>query len=116
MAGGTWPEIARQLATGSAGKNHDDVASVMLLHAIREMFEKAAADRLASAEIVTQLKGMEGSPWPDYRNGSAISANQVANLLKEHNIQSRQIRLGPTTKKGYRLRDFRDAFSRYPAR
>jgi putative DNA primase/helicase len=116
IAGGAWPEIARQLATGAAGKKHDDVASVMLLHAIRGMFEQTKTDRLASADIVNRLKSMEGSPWPDYRNGFAISANQVANLLKEHNIQSRQVRFGPTTKKGYRLKDFKDAFKRYPAR
>jgi Protein of unknown function (DUF3631) len=116
LAGGAWPGIARLLATGAAGKKHDDVASVMLLHAIRDMFETAESDRLESAEIVNRLKSMEGSPWPEYRNGNAISVNQVANLLKEHNIQSRQIRFGERTKKGYRLRDFRDAFQRYPTR
>jgi len=115
LAGGVWPEIARGLATEAAGKKHIDVASVMLLHSIREMFEKSGTDRLASAEIVSRLKRMEGSPWPEYRNGIAISVNQVANLLKEHNIQSKQVRFGPTTKKGYRLQDFRDAFRRYPA-
>jgi hypothetical protein len=116
LAGGEWPEIARQLATEAAVKKHDDVASVMLLHAVRKMFKEKNTDRLASADIVDRLSRMDGSPWPEYRNGKAISVNQVANLLKEHNIQSRQVRFGANTRKGYRREDFRDAFRRYPKR
>jgi putative DNA primase/helicase len=114
LAGGPWPEIARQLATTIAVKKHNDVASVELLHAIHDLFEKLKADCLASSELVKRLAKIEGSPWPEYRKGNSISANQVANLLKEHGIQSRQVRFGAATAKGYRREDFRDAFKRYP--
>jgi putative DNA primase/helicase len=115
LAGHEWPDTARQLATTAAVNKHNDVASVLLLHAIRKMFDEKNADRLASGDIVNRLTNTEGSPWPEYRYGKAISMNQVANLLKEHKIQSKQIRFGPTTTgKGYMREDFKDAFKRYP--
>jgi putative DNA primase/helicase len=113
LAGGQWPNTARELATTAAARKDGDVTSVMLLLAIRDLFEEKNADRLASAEIVERLTNTEGSPWPEFHNGRPISMNQVANLLKEHKVHSKQVRFGLTTRKGYMRDDFRDAFKRY---
>jgi hypothetical protein len=113
LASGEWPDTARQLAATAAARRGADVTSVLLLRAIRDLFGESNADRLSSEEIVTRLASTDGSPWPEYRNGRPISMNQLANLLKEHKVHSRQVRFGSTTRKGYVREDFRDAFKRY---
>lgn len=113
MAGSGWQETARQLAATAAARKDGDITSVLLLQAIRELFEEKNADRLSSEDIVNRLANSEGSPWPEYRNGKPISMNQVANLLKDYKVHSKQVRFGSTTRKGYMRDDFRDAFKRY---
>jgi putative DNA primase/helicase len=113
LAGGEWPDTARQLAATAAARKDGDVTSVLLLQAIRDIFEEKNTDRLSSEDIVTRLTNSEGSPWPEYRNGKPISMNQVANLLKDYKVHSKQVRFGSATRKGYMREDFRDAFKRY---
>jgi putative DNA primase/helicase len=113
LAGGEWPDTARQLAATAAARKDGDVTSVLLLRAIRDIFDEKNSDRLSSEDIVTRLANSEGSPWPEYRNGKPISMNQVANLLKDYKVHSKQVRFGSATRKGYMREDFRDAFKRY---
>jgi hypothetical protein len=113
IAGGEWPETARQLAAIAAARKDGDITSVLLLKAFHQFFEERNADRLSSEDIVNRLANSEGSPWPEYRNGKPISMNQVANLLKDYKVHSKQVCFGSTTRKGYMREDFRDAFKRY---
>lgn len=114
LAGGEWPELAREAAAKIAGGSVDEEsAGVMLLADLREMFEKEGADRLASETIVENLATMDHRPWPEWRKGSAITKRQVAKLLGVHEIKSRNVRTPRGVLKGYEADDFAEAWERY---
>jgi putative DNA primase/helicase len=116
-AGGHWPERARKAARLlSAGEAADDESiRVMLLADIRTIFGTENADRLSSAVITARLADMEHRPWPEWKNGKAITARQLAKLLAPFGIVPTTIRTGDSTPKGYLLTAFTDAFARYLA-
>jgi len=70
-------------------------------------------DRISSSALVAYLCDLEGRPWADYSRGKAITAPQIARLLRPFRITPRQIREGLETHKGYYLSHFSDAFTRY---
>jgi len=115
LAGGNWPEKAMQAATHICGsRTEEDGPATMLLSDLRSLFEEQGVDRLASSEIVENLRVMEDRPWPEYRNGKPITATQVAKLLSRFDIKSKDYRFEQgKPKKGYELSKFKDAFTRY---
>jgi Protein of unknown function (DUF3631) len=56
---------------------------------------------------------MEGRPWAEYSRGRPLTKNKLPKLLKPFGITPITIRSNTTTKKGYHLNRFNDAFSRY---
>ena len=85
----------------------------MLLADLAMFFKSSASDRLASQAIVDHLAALEDRPWPEYKNGEAITKNQLARLLARYEISSSTIRLSDgTTPKGYYRAAFDDAFAR----
>ena len=114
-AGGEWPELARRAAVALSG-NADDSESlyVELLRDIQAIFADQQADQLPSARLVDLLAAMEDRPWAEYRKGKQITTNQLARALKPFGIWSNNMRVGDAkVRKGYALKDFADAFSRY---
>ena len=114
--GGEWPvstrTIAQQLSTGGPGE--DSSVKTQLLIDIRAIMDSRAIERIASADLVGALAGMEDRPWPEWRNGKPITTRGVARLLADFEIRSQTIRLGSnSTAKGYLLDDFKDTFTRY---
>jgi len=115
LAGGDWPDRAKQAAisiSGSAGKD-DSSAREMLLADVRRVFQENETDRLFSADLVSALVKMEDRPWPEWRRGLPLTVNSLAKLLNPFEIHPKKIRLGSETKQGYELEAFSDAFSRY---
>ena len=114
--GGEWPvstrTIAQQLSTGEPGE--DSSVKTQLLIDIRAIMDSRAIERIASADLVGALAGMEDRPWPEWRHGKPITTRGVARLLADFEIRSQTIRLGSnSTAKGYLLDDFKDTFTRY---
>ena len=70
-------------------------------------------DRLASAELVEAVVGIEGHPWAEWKAGKPISTNGLARMLAPFGIAPTTIRMGDRTPKGYQLAQFEDAFARY---
>ena len=68
---------------------------------------------MSSEDLVTHLVGLEGSPWPEWRDGKPITKMGVARLLKRFEIRPQQTRFGDDTRKGYKLSDFDDPLARY---
>ncbi len=70
LAGGEWPERARQAAVALTSKA-DDTASirVQLIEDIYVVFNDPGADRISSKALVGRLHDMEDRPWPEYRKG-----------------------------------------------
>lgn len=54
-AGGDWPAFAREAALKLSSARDDTSTSVMLLHDIRDFFERRKTKRLASEEICNEL-------------------------------------------------------------
>ena len=115
LAGGEWPQKARQAALlfcqGAPGE--DASFGTQLLADLCELFSEREVDRLTSAEIVDTLTTREDRPWPEYKRGKPLSKRQLARLLSRYGIQPRRVRVGQETPRGYILDDFGEAFARY---
>lgn len=111
-AGGEWTEKARAAAIDlSSARNADDGASTgtRLLANIREIFEKARDEEIASSELVNRLSENEVWPWAEWRNGRPITPHWVARTLKGFAIGPRKRRSANV----YHSDDFKDAWVRY---
>src|SRR5262249_27692909 len=114
LAGGSWPEIARQAALALSNRNGDDGSTgVQLLVDIHKIFQSEGVDGFFSETLIAELAKMEDRPWPEWKNGKAISKSQLARILTRFDITVKTIRIGNDTAKGYKVDQFNDAFSRY---
>lgn len=113
LAGGEWPERAREAAIQL--QVHDameESTGVRLLRDCREAFGRRT--RLSSERLVRRLAAMEGSPWCDWRNsGVPISAAAVARILRSYGIHPKVMRIGEHVVRGYFRNAFEDPWSRY---
>jgi len=114
LAGGEWPGRVRVAAEKlvEADAEADDVG-VRLLENIYTLFEKTTV--LHSATLVEQLLELEDGGWSDWNYGRGLNQRGLAKLLKPFEIKPDSVRVGDdqTTKKGYRVEWFYDAWDRY---
>lgn len=113
LTGKRWAEYGRESAIKMSGENSEASKRALLLSDIKAIFEKAQANRIASAEICAKLCDIEEHPWPEWRNGQPITVRQLARLLEPLGIRPKQLRMGDANIRGYELDDFADGFSRY---
>ena len=114
LAGGDWPELARQsaIALSSTSAQEDDSSGVTLLRDIQSVFIARGVDRLFSTDLASELANIEESSWGDIR-GKPLNASGLARRLKPFGIKPKQIRIEGTSLKGYMQYDFIDAWERY---
>ncbi|MGG7519775.1 DUF3631 domain-containing protein [Allorhizobium undicola] len=114
LAGGQWPDLARQAATEavqSAKANNKPSLGVQLLADIRACFSDK--DRLTTADLLNKLLADEEAPWGDLGR-KKLDARILAKMLGEHGIKSSTIRMpNDSTPKGYKREAFHDAWKRY---
>lgn len=98
LAGGTWPKRAREAAVAISGSEEPEDASMgeRLLADLQKLFDDKAKPALPTAEILKELHGFEEAPWADYY-GHALSARDLARLLRPFGIRSGNHRLGSAT-------------------
>ncbi len=115
LAGGDWPDLARQAAVAlSASSDDEESIRTMLLKDIRAIFNKRGDEKIQSATIVSDLHELEDRPWNEYGKArKPITKTKLANLLKPFGVAPGKIRIGEATSNGYRLEQFKDAFDRY---
>jgi putative DNA primase/helicase len=114
VIGGQWPARARQAALLLSGKAEVEETAITLLGDLRDLFARAAVDRLASEDVVRGLTALEERPWSEWRQGRPLSPAQLATLLRPFAIRPQTLKLGAKhTLKGYHLHQFDDAFARY---
>lgn len=103
-AGGAWPVRARAAAVGLSGEAEPPEA-IRLLSDVRDVFAAKAVPNLASKDLVVALNelGDEGC-W---------TQRELARALKPFHIGPHSVRIDRRTPKGYSLKDFEDAFTRY---
>ena len=114
-AGGEWPARARAAALALTTTTEDDLMRVDLLADIREIFAARSTDKIPSAELCSALADIEEGPWVAFgRQGKPIKPTQLAKHLRAFGIKSKTIRITlANTAKGYEVKSFTDAFSRY---
>jgi hypothetical protein len=112
LAGGDWPRKAREIAARTV--DADQAKRVGLLADIRDIFEAKGAEQIKSAELAAGLVAIEGHAWAELgRSGKPLSANGLARMLASDHISPDTIRFDDGLAKGYRRRQFDDAFARY---
>ena len=113
-AGGVWPERARRAILSLAGVFSDEVPGVLLLQDLRDLFIERDTDRLTTEDILHSLVKLDSRPWPEWSHGKPLTARGLARLLKPFGIEPRSVKWSDgTTRKGYVLGWFDDAFARY---
>lgn len=105
---------ARRAAIALSGKNNDEAPVFEeILIAIKAIFEKCGVDKLSTADLIKFLCEDDEAPWKYFNNGRVITARQLARLLKEFHITSKQTRFLNMTCKGYHFADFEGSFAKY---
>jgi Protein of unknown function (DUF3631) len=124
-AGGEWPSKARAAAFALHDAPEDtDSVNVLLLRAIREVFEQAGSDRILTTDLLRALIDREGEPWGGWWGKDVDAAKDgetprkpamdLARHLRPFEVQPREIRVPDGRKaKGYLRGDFADAFDRF---
>jgi hypothetical protein len=121
VAGSDWPSVIREAAQAAVVAGTEQSTLERLLSDIHWIFDGCPdgvikgepLDRVTSAELVSSLTGIEGSPWAEWRGGKPLTPNALARLLGKVGIIPGTIRVGDNTAKGYYRRTFDDAFARH---
>ena len=115
--GGPWPDRVSAAYSVAAQAQDEDAepAGVMLLRDLAEMFASRDADRLTSADIVSELITMEERPWAEWRHGRPITAQTVAKLMKPFQVKVRVLKLHGSAARVYLRADVEAAAARYTA-
>jgi hypothetical protein len=113
LAGGRWPEVAREAALGitARAQEHSPIGSLLL--DICLVFTTTARERLFSRDLVGGLAGCGDRPWADLLKGKAPTETWLAQQLRPYGIKSKTIRIGEQLAKGYVQEDFLETFRRY---
>ena len=125
--GPAWAQAAREAAITFAHAYHDEDAGVVLLSDIRDIFNRTAADRMASVVLIKALLEIEESGWSEYRGvrddqtPRKLSQGEMARLLQPFGIRPRPIwppakRHKGSSRRGYYRAQFESAWARYCAK
>ena len=135
VAGGDWPQRARNAALAICQVDDDEDAErnihTVLLADIRDIFARlpprddaahgtgtgrpSDGPRLLTRQLLDELIGLEERPWGAWGKAQKpLTDTGLAGLLRPYRIRSATVRgEGSDRGKGYSLRSFEDAFSRY---
>jgi hypothetical protein len=125
LAGGRWPAEARRAARAlHGGRDESDGDGVLLLGAIRAIFEKHdGCDKMLTIDLLHGLVAREGEPWggawgravDEAKDGMTPKrpAMELAKLLRPFEVIPKEVRCGEAKGKGYDKGDFTDAWDRY---
>ena len=115
--GEPWPDriAAAYAAKAKVEDDDNEPAGVMMLRDISEIFASRGADRIATAEIVSELLMMEDRPWMEWRHGRPITAQSVAKQMKPFGIRATVKKLGGTATRVYLRSEIEAASARYVA-
>jgi len=115
-AGGTWPTRAREAALMFTTHNAEQAVTkhVQLLWDIRRVFDMIATPKVATADLIDGLCRLDESRWNEYNFGRPITDRQMASLLGEFEVKSKDIRTSDGIRRGYDAADLMDAWERHP--
>jgi len=113
LAGGRWPELARQAAVGltTRAQQHSPIGALLL--DILLIFVLRKTERVFSRDMVLDLNRNPDRPWAELRRGRAVNETWLAAQLRPYGIAPRTIRIGEEVAKGYLQEEFEETFRRY---
>lgn len=110
MAGGAWPQRAREAAV-SLQRAHEDqevlTPGLELLNDIRTALRSHDGHQVGTVALTDALEHVEGSRWEE----EGINARTLARYLDEFDIKPRRMKGGHA--RGYDVRALRSAMERY---
>jgi hypothetical protein len=109
-AGRDWPARARRACLTLCGQAADLTLGERLLADLRGIF--TSDDTLHTETLVAALVKLDESPWAEFR-GKPLTPRGLAGLLKPYGVESGDVRIGETVRKGYQRADLADAWTRY---
>ncbi|HLY61928.1 MAG TPA: DUF3631 domain-containing protein [Terriglobia bacterium] len=92
-----------------AGRTEDDNLNQRLLADLKLVWPDGE-EKVSTAQLLGSLKAVEDSPWA---NGFELNPRKLARMLSGFGIQSRTVRIGLSTVKGYFRSEFESAWGRY---
>ena len=116
LAGGKWPKAARDaavvLAALGRGEREEESLGIRLLADMRAVLGTAEAK--TTVAILDRLHKVDESPWADIK-GKPLSDLGLAARLRGYGIKPQLMRFDglATPARGYRKKDFADAWVRY---
>jgi len=113
LAGGRWPQLARQAALALTANAQERNPIGALLLDILVLFRLNRTDRFFSRDLVAALTQATDRPWAELRKGRAIDELWLAKQLRPYGIHPSSLRIGEQKSKGYFFEDFREVFKRY---
>jgi len=113
LAGGAWPELARQAAISFTGGTPENNAIGSLMLDIVAIFAENDAARMFSRDIVAHLNCLQGRPWADALNGKPMTELWLSQQLRPYSVRPKTMWIGDTSAKGYVHDTFIGIFRRY---
>jgi hypothetical protein len=115
LAGGEWPDKAREAALGLCGEGmgEEEIGEMLLWDLQKMLAERGDEPKVFTEDIIYYLVNREDRPWPEYKNDRPITPPQLAKTLRGFGIKPKDVKINGKTKRGYFVADFKDAFARY---
>ncbi len=113
LAGGHWPQTARQAAETLTAAAHETNPIGSLLFDICVAFILSESDRLFSRTLIAELNHLSDRPWRQTSKSRQIDEAWLSRQLRPYGVQPRNIRIEEVQAKGYLMEDFRETFCRY---
>jgi len=113
LAGGRWPDLARQAAVALTATAQDRSPMGALLLDIFAVFLTAHTDRLFSRDLAAALHDLPDRPWAELRKGKAMDELWLAKQLHPYGVRPCNLRIGDRLAKGYTLDALKPIFQRY---
>src|SRR6266568_2592224 len=116
LAGGPWPELARQAALSlSDTANENNLIGPLLLD-IMLLFISSKADRMFTRDLLAGLNSRLHRPWAETLKGKQVTEQWLAQQLRPYGVKPRTLWLDGAQAKGYFREEFTDISQRYISR
>jgi hypothetical protein len=113
LAGGRWPQLAREaaLALSASAQERNPIGSLLL--DIVVILLEAEAERMFSRRLVAELNRLRERPWAALTKGKELTPLSLAGLVAPYGLRPRTIWIGDEQGKGYYKEEFLPLFQRY---
>lgn len=127
LAGGLWPDRAREAAKAMTSGTEEDEAELLLPH-VYQAFQEDGCGKLSSQDLVEALFDRQDGPWAAmwgrdvsrsqderglWRNDTRVVGSKLAGMLKPFGIAPTKIKTAAgRALQGYREEDFADTWTR----